>query len=284
MPSWRQSTSASSSTGVTGMFLVRPLMCYGGYGGWEWGMRGHRRGRRQQSFNLYYGNSPRNISQVELLWHIYSQSKATLQGMREWEVKAMKVLGKWGSGEVRYEEVRGWDSAIRRQELRWQSDEEVKLTSKHFSFPPFCELVLLLLGEALPLLLHGPVFFLFVPSCLYVLNFRQVEGIVVQEIVPYLPSTLLLTRPCEEVRGWGSDRGCKNVTVKWHGTQWWKSQAAKTPNSSLAWNLFSFGYPSISTLEWLQLLHNYCCLPGEGGVTRGEACHRREKGRKEEWV
>ena len=202
--------------------------------------------------------------------------------MREWEIKAMKVLGKWGSGKVRYEEVRGWDSGIRRQELRWQSDEEVKLTNKHFSFPPFCELVLLL-GEALPLLLHGPVFFLFVPSYLYVLNFRHVEGIAVQEIVPYLPSMLLLTRPCEEVRGWGSDRDCKNVTVKWHGTQWWKSQA-KTPNSSLAWNLFSFGYPSISTLEWLQLLHNYCCLPGEGRVTRGEACHRRKIGRKEEWV
>ena len=27
VPSWRQSTSASSSTGVTGMFFARPLMC-----------------------------------------------------------------------------------------------------------------------------------------------------------------------------------------------------------------------------------------------------------------
>ena len=77
----------------------------------------------------------------------------------------------------------------------------MKLTDKHFSFPPFCEPVLLLLGEALPLLLHGPVLLLFVSSYLHTLNFRHIEGIVVQKIAPYLPTYVVVGKTLWESEG-----------------------------------------------------------------------------------
>ena len=132
-----------------------------------------------------------------------------------------KVLRKWGSGNMRYEEVRGWDLGIRRQEddrvtKKWNSLIST-LASLHFVNWFSCTL----LGEALPLLLHGPVFFLFVRSYLHVLNFRHVEGMVVQEDSATSP----YVRSCWQdlVREWGGE-GVTEVArmdSEGHGTPWW---------------------------------------------------------------
>ena len=85
------------------------------------------------------------------------------------------------------------------------------LTDEVFGIFPLCEPVLLVLGERLPLLLHGPVLPLLLPSQLHALNLRHVEGEVVQEVPPHLLTYFVTVKTL-----WGSEGvlGVSGVEVR----------------------------------------------------------------------